>query len=264
MKIKLTSTRGFPLVMMVIAFLISAVAAAQEFIAKEIYDNVFENPNRDYVLLENNGSFFDIYGFSAFMFVFTFFAMILYAAGAGKPSVGAKTGILTMFAGLSAMVVPVLNFAVKLDSGIFDLTGFSDGDIFRRANLMITYLAPGLAAFLVFLAGLGLAIKAGGSKAVVFTAQTAQPVTVAQPAKAEPEIKVIPAESAVPASAPVTPVIQASDEAVIQSPQPEVNPQPEVKPASEAQTSADFCPACGTEIRPGTKFCRNCGAKINQ
>ena len=53
---------------------------------------------------------------------------------------------------------------------------------------------------------------------------------------------------------------------------PTANPAPAVtipnqpqaaKNQSRAESLPQFCPSCGNQIEPGTKFCGNCGASIN-
>lgn len=259
---KLANTKGFPLAMMIIAFLISAAAAAQEFISFFIYDKTFSGENKlKYVLLKESMEYFEIYGFSAMLFVFSFLALLVFFAGAGKKTTGYKEGVLLMSASVAAAVAPTANFLIYADTGRLDADNYGQGDLFRNWNTAVTYLAPAVVCLFLFLAGLGLVIKVKASKTVAVI--PAEPKPAPQPVQAQPvpvqpapqpiqEQPVVsePAQQAVAASAPVmeeaaVPALEEASEAVIE----------EVKPVG------NVCKNCGEALPEGAKFCRSCGAK---
>ena len=242
--------------MMIIAFLISAAAAAQEFISLFIYRQAFDNANRDYVLMSSNKQYFIIYGYAALLFVFSFLALLVFFAGAGKKTTGAKEGVLLMFASLATAVAPAANLVIFINEDVIgEAEKHGHGAQFRAWNEAVVFLAPVVICLFIFLAGLGLVIKVKASKTVApILAEpkpVPQPVVQAQPMQAQPVPQPVvsePAPQVVAASAPVieeaVPVTEAP-EAVIE----------EVKPVE------NVCKNCGETLPVGTKFCRNCGAK---
>lgn len=258
MKKKLASTKGFPLAMMIIAFLISAVCAAQEFISLFIYKKAFENPTYDYVLMEKTSEYFVKYNTACFLFLFTFIAMLTFFAGVGKKTCGYKEGVLVMFAGAAAAVSPIFKFLYLLGSDKFDnISSMSDGEKFRFINEIVSYCAPVLVCFLLVLAGLGLIIKVKASKTIAF-------IPAEQPAEAPSAMPAPVEDIPVPQPAPqpkqeVPEVLAASAEVTEPAVAAEEAKPEESVPAEE--NAVRKCRKCGAELNPGVKFCRYCGEK---
>lgn len=265
---KLTNTKGFPLVMMILAFLCSAYGAAQEFIMHFVYEKAFSSDNLvDYVLLNNKG-FFDVYGTAVFMFVFTFLVMFVLIGGVGKKTTGTKEGVLLVVTGIAAAVTPAAKTILFLLDGKLSDTK-SDGELFRAVNELVCYALPVFVSLLVILSGLGILIKAGASKTTVevFTnkelSQPVNPVVTPQEVAAA-----APVAQAEPVMEEVKPVFErpadvtVMAEPVMEEVMPAVEPVVEkVEPVIEEAPKANVCVACGLEIAEGVKFCRHCGAK---
>ncbi|MBE6836822.1 MAG: zinc ribbon domain-containing protein [Ruminococcus sp.] len=247
---KLTNTKGFPLVMMVIAFLFSALGVVQEFAMNLVYKYAFKGDNLvDYVLL-NNKDFFDVYGTAVTMFVFTFLVMFTLIGGVGKKTTGTKEGALLVISGIALAVIPVINsLKFILDGGLKGTE--SDGELFRAVNQLVCYGLPVVIALFIILSGLGILIKAGISKTTVevFKNTTATaPVAPVAPVVAEvkEELPAPAVEETAPVVEEIEPVIEETAEPVIE----------------ETAEALNVCKACGKEIAEGAKFCRYCGEKI--
>lgn len=245
---KLTNTKGFPLVMMVLAFLFSAAGVVQEFAMNLVYKNVFKGDNLvDYVLLNGKG-FFEVYGDAVTAFVFTFLVMFALIGGVGKKTTGTKEGVLLICSGVALAVEPACNTIKFLIDGGLKGTE-SDGELFRAVNQLVCYALPVLVALLVILSGLGILIKAVVSKTTV---EVFRNNTAAAPAT--PEVK---EEIPAPVVEEVAPVVEEISAPVAE----------EVAPAAEEavaviEEASNVCKACGGEIAEGAKFCRHCGAKL--
>lgn len=249
---KLTNTKGFPVAMMVLAFLLSAASVVQEFVMLKVYEHFFKSDKniRDFVLLDNRG-FFDVYGTAVFMFVFTFFAMLVLIGGAGKRTTGTKEGVLLVVMGISAAVTPAAKAVDFLLSGALKNTE-SDGDLFRAVNELVCYGLPVVISLLIVFAGLGILIKAGASK-------TSVEVFRNQPKKSKTE----PKEQAVPQTVEsVEETIEAVSEAepvAVEAVTEELSEEANADDTPAVEQA--FCRSCSAEITAGAKFCRSCGAK---
>ena len=252
---KLTNTKGFPVAMMVLAFLLSAASVVQEFVMLKVYEHFFEGDKniKDFVLLDNRG-FFDVYGTAVFMFVFTFFAMLVLIGGAGKRTTGTKEGVLLVVMGISAAVTPAAKAVDFLLSGALKNTK-SDGDLFRAVNELVCYGLPVVISLLIVFSGLGILIKAGASK-------TSVEVFRNQPKKSKTE----PKEQAVAQTVEAVESVEETVEAVSEAEPVAVEAVTEenIEEANSDDTPAveqAFCRSCSAEITAGAKFCRSCGAK---
>ncbi|MBQ8884216.1 MAG: zinc ribbon domain-containing protein [Oscillospiraceae bacterium] len=261
---KLTNTKGFPLVMMIFAFLFSACAVVQEFVMHLIYEKAFAGDDNmvDYVLLNGKG-FFDVYGTAVTMFVFTFLVMFTLIGGVGKKTTGTKEGVLLVITGIAFAVTPAVHSIEFLIDGKLNDTK-SDGELFRAVNQLVCYGLPAVIGLFIVFSGLGILIKAGASKTTVEVfknkAFTAPVATAVEEVKEE-----IPA----PVMEEVAPVVEEVKETVIEEAKPVIE---EVKPVVEEvaetveetveEAKANVCKSCGNELAEGAKFCRHCGAKV--
>lgn len=257
---KLTNTKGFPLVMMIFAFLFSACAVVQEFVMHLIYENAFKDNDNlvDYVLLNGRG-FFEVYGTAVTMFVFTFLVMFTLIGGVGKKTTGTKEGVLLVIAGISFAVTPAIrSVEYLLDGGLKDTN--SDGELFRAVNQLVCYGLPAVIGLFIVFSGLGILIKAGASKTTVevfknkaFTAPVATAVEEVKEEIPEPVM-----EEAAPAVMEVKETVTEEVKPVIEETAPVIE---EVEETVE-EAKANLCKSCGNELAEGAKFCRHCGAKV--
>lgn len=257
---KLTNTKGFPLVMMIFAFLFSACGAVQEFAMQFVYDKAFSGADKvNYVLLDGK-NYFDVYQNAVTMFLFTFFAMFVLIAGVGRRTTGTKEGALLLFTGISTAVMPSINTVrFFLNGGLKNLN--SDGEMFRAVNQAVNIGLPAVVSLFVILSGLGILIKAGASKTTVEVFKNAPKSVspVAMPQEIPQPQQVIPQ----PVAEPVM------EEAVIPAVAPVIEEEPVVEPVAETvvepvieEPKAKTCPNCGTEANEGAKFCRSCGTPL--
>ncbi len=245
---KLANTKGFPLVMMILAFLFSAAAAAQEFISMLAYKIAFSKDEYRDILIHKTSEFFSVYGTACFLFLFTFFVMLVFIAGAGKKSCGYKEGLIVLFAGISAAVAPLFRFLFLAGSDDFkNMSEMADDELFLFVSEIIVCLAPVLIGLFLALAGLGLVIKvkASGTAATLPEQTAAQKQADAQKQTAQPTAE---SRQQIPAEA-----VQAVTE-VLEVPKPA---EEEVK----AEGGTYRCKNCGGELAVGAKFCRHCGSK---
>lgn len=264
---KLTNTKGFPLVMMIFAFLFSACAVVQEFVMHLIYEKAFSGDDNmvDYVLLNGKG-FFDVYGTAVTMFVFTFLVMFTLIGGVGKKTTGTKEGVLLVITGIAFAVTPAVHSIEFLIDGKLNDTK-SDGELFRAVNQLVCYGLPAVIGLFIVFSGLGILIKAGASKTTVEVfknkAFTAPVATAVEEVKEE-----IPA----PVMEEVAPVVEEVKETVIEEAKPVIEETApvveEVKETVEEvaetveEAKSNVCKSCGNELAEGAKFCRHCGAKV--
>lgn len=260
MKKKLTNTKGFPLVMMIFAFLFSALAVVQEFGMLAVYKLVFGDGENtvNYVLLNSKG-YLEVYSTALTMFAFTFLAMLVLFAGTGRRTTGSKEGVLLVIMGLTSAIIPTLDTIRYVLDGNLNNTN-SDGELFRAVNQAVAYGLPAFISFLVILSGLGILIKVAASKTTVEVFKNApkavsglaMPQEIPTPAQEIPQPVVEPVmeEAVVPAMATVEEV-------------KEDIPQPvEVEPVIQEKAQENICKNCGVEYIKGAKFCKNCGAEL--
>lgn len=252
---KLTNTKGFPLVMMIFAFLFSAAAVMQEFVMTLVYKNAFKGDNKvDYVLLDGK-NFFDVYGNAVTAFVLSFLVMLVVIGGVGKRTTGTKEGVLLIISGVATAITPAVK-AVEflMDNGLSGTE--SDGELFRAVNQLVCYALPAFVSLLVIFAGLGILIKAGASKTTVevFKNKTFKAVNNSERVEAPVEI-LNNAVEAVPAAeeavAAVSPVIEET----------ETTAEETAKEEKTASVTEIICKNCGATLAAGAKFCKNCGEK---
>lgn len=245
---KLTNTKGFPLVMMIMAFLFSAASVVQEFVMLMIYKEIYSKSNDklvNYVLL-NGKDFFDVYGTAVFLFVFTFLVMFVFISGVGKKTTGTKEGAIVMITGIAGAVTPAVKTVQFLLDGGLDKNQY-DAQLFRSVNQLVNYALPVFICMLIALSGLGILIKAAASKTsveVFKNVKTEMPVNVpvqenvtVQPAVEEATV-VSENTEAVAASVPV-----------------------DDRTAVQAEPAQNVCKSCNEVLPDGAKFCRSCGAK---
>lgn len=279
MKKKISNTRGFPLVMIIIGFLLSAICVSQEFIAMTAYNKLFTNPSYDYVLMRRQSQFFSIYNSAIILFVLSFVIMVMFIAGARRKTTGYKEGVLIAFFG-TAIAIPSLFRTLYFlgSSTIKNLSSLSDGDKYRAVNELICYAGPILVCLFIFLAGFGLIIKVKTSKAYAQIIDSpVQPVKQPNSAPVASQSTILNNsntqsafnKAAVPTVAPSPVEVSPMTETIISS-EPvtvlDVDADNDTKEEQVIETEPILnniiCSKCGKELAAGTKFCRNCGVKI--
>lgn len=277
MKKKLTNTKGFPLVMVIIAFLLSALSVLQEFIAINVYKSFFDNPTYNYVLTSNKMEFFNVYNSAMVLFVLSFIIMVVFVAGAKKKTIGYKEGVLVAFSSIAIAVPIVLEFIYFLKTITFkSISNMGDGGKFRTYNELISYCVPLLVCLFLLLAGFGLIIKVKSSKAYVqIIDETPEPV-INQPSALNPletnEQKVFD-QAAAPAMAhggltdsnnsEMIKTVIKPEKSQIKQQSDDASVETDIKESQNAVLHNIKCSGCGKDLPAGIKFCRYCGVKIN-
>lgn len=260
MKKKLTNTKGFPLVMMIFAFLFSSFAVIQEFVMLGVYKMAFGSGDNtvNYVLL-NSKSYLEVYSTAVTLFVFTFLAMFVLFAGTGRRTTGSKEGILLMVMGGVFAIIPTLDTIKYVLDGNLENTN-SDGELFRAINQAVAYGLPAFISLLVVLSGFGILIKVAVSKTTVEVFKNApksvsglaMPQEIPMPSQniPQPAVEPVMEDAVVPAMAEVKEIKEETTSDV------------SVEPVIVDAPKEIVCKNCGVECAEGAKFCKNCGVEL--
>lgn len=293
MKKKFTRGGGAPLVLTVIALIISLAAVFEEYIARFIYNLAFKDSKADKVFISSIIGFFTmernsvsvirVYTEKAFIIALVAFAafMILVTSARKKKIVGGEAWMMIISAAACA-IEPVIYMMQFFSNGLHkNFSDSNDGVRFRSFYGFLIYALPLIATFLLVLAGFILLIRLAREKSVVIS--TEDPDTAGDDSNAAYDDTYAP--SFMPQTEAVMPeaVMPQSDEPaaadIVPEPEPEI---PQVTPIVETEAVADvpeeetqpeplithepakvFCANCGNQLDPAAKFCNNCGAKRN-
>lgn len=292
MKKKFTRGGGAPLVLTVIALIISLIAAFEEFIARAVYNAAFDTKT-DKVFLSDIIGFFTmdrnsvsvirIYTEKAFILALVaFISFIVLAASARKKKIVSGEAWMMMITSAACAIEPVIYMTYFFSNDIYkNFSDSNDGVRFRSFYGFLIYALPLLAAFLLCLAGFILLIRLAKEKAVYINDETAE-ITAESVTAADTETAYVPpmsdsifrpqAEAVMPEAvlpvqtapeaeaAPETSEENTSEpEEILQTVPAETAQEPE--PVITYEAEKVFCGNCGQQLDPAAKFCNNCGAK---
>lgn len=291
---KLTHGGGVPMVLSLIALILSLVASFQEYLFRFIYNLAFDadaekvfvsNIIGYFTMTKNDVPVISMYTEKAFILAIISLAafLIFVLSGKKKTIVGGEAIMLIASAGacLIEPVMYVINFLTgDMKSG---LSADNDGERFRCFYGLLIYVLPMVISVLLIVAGLVILGRVAAEKNKVEVARKgAVAPVVAAPAGIAPAV-------AAPAFAqPMQPQMAQNSVAMDEIAVPEVEPviaqQAEEKfeeAAQQAQQVAEtfeekaaeveaviedapkvvFCATCGNQLDTNAKFCNNCGTK---
>lgn len=295
MKKKFTRGGGVPLVLSIIALLISLAASFQEYLARFIYnlapfendvDKVFVSSVTGYFTLERDSvSVINLCTEKAFILtIISFMAFLVFVSSAKKKKIVAGEAWLIITSAAACLIEPVIYMTYFFSNNL--QSGFSadlDGVKFRTFYGFLIYALPILTSLLLMIAGLVILCRLARESAVTieqakdaaetvqeFSQMPAAPfATVNDQLNQKFEQPVQPAVD----TAPAAPVMEEAAVINAESPAEEAAPAEEAveAPAETVETeaiiqtgeTATFCPNCGNKLNANAKFCPNCGTKMN-
>lgn len=294
MKKRFTRGGGAPLVLTVIALIISLTAAFEEYIARFIYNLAFKDNKADKVFVSSIIGFFTmernsvsvirVYTEKAFIIALVAFAAFLVlAASARKKKIVSGEAWMMIISAAACAIEPVIYMIHFFSNSLYkNFSDSNDGVRFRSFYGFLIYALPLIAAFLLVLAGFILLIRLAREKAVEISSEepaaagddnndTAADDTYA--AAFMPQTEPVMPEAAIPPQSD-EPAFAAADEPKAEPEIPQAAPAAEEAAAeepAEEETQPEplithepekvFCASCGNQLDPAAKFCNNCGAK---
>ena len=172
MKKKLTYGGGAPLVLSVIALVLALGAAFQEYLARFIYNLMFDS-DAEKIFVNNVAGFFtrtknsvsviSLYTEKAFILVLVSLVVTLVLLGAkSKKKIVAGEAWITMITAAACAIEPIMYICYFFSSDFKDgFTADSDGVRFRCFYGFLIYALPMIICVLLFFAGLILAVRLG-------------------------------------------------------------------------------------------------------
>ncbi len=281
---KLTHGGGVPMVLSLIALILSLVASFQEYLFRFIYNIAFDadaekvfvsNIIGYFTMTKNDVPVISMYTEKAFILAIISLAafLIFVLSGKKKTIVGGEAIMLIASAGacLIEPVMYVINFLTgDMKSG---LSADNDGERFRCFYGLLIYVLPMVISVLLIVAGLVILGRVAAEKNKVEVARKgAVAPVVAAPAFAQPmqpqmaQNSVAMDEIAVPEVEPV--IAQQAEEKFEEAAQQAQQvaetfeeKAAEVEAVIEDAPKVVFCATCGNQLDPNAKFCNNCGTK---
>lgn len=290
LKKKLTYGGGFPLVMSILALVLSIVAAAQEYIFRFAYNALFDE-ERDKVFVKSVIGYFTmekdsvsvirLYTEKAFILAIISFVVlvVLMSARKKKKLGGAEAGFM-IFAGIACAIEPVMYIAHFFSNGVKDgLSDDNDGARFRCLYGLVMYALPLLICVFLIIIGLAIAIRLGHESFAVELEVHNKPEVLGEAPVMPVQDDFVPLNITPTQEHPVAPVAESFAQPVnnsftaVAEPAPvipeAIREQPSepvveqiVEPVIENKPTVTICPMCGKELALGAKFCKFCGAKI--
>ena len=295
---KMTHGGGVPVVLSIVALVLSLVASFQEYLLRFIYNTAFDAETEKvfvesiigYFEMNRNGvQVISLFTEKAFILaIISLIAVVIFASSGKKKTIVSGQGIMLMGTAAACLIEPVIYLINFFGSDMKD--GFSsdnDGEKFRCFYGLLIYALPALIAILLIVAGLVILCRIGAEKNKVEVARkpgkavAAAAAPVAAVAAAPQEAQQM-QEAAYPAdffqqAAPVQKAVQQkADETesffedkaqetvgIFEEKAQEAQESAEqtVEPVIEEAAQQVFCPNCGQQLSANAKFCNNCGAK---
>ena len=295
---KMTHGGGVPVVLSIVALVLSLVASFQEYLLRFIYNTAFDAETEKvfvesiigYFEMNRNGvQVISLFTEKAFILaIISLIAVVIFASSGKKKTIVSGQGIMLIGTAAACLIEPVIYLINFFGSDMKD--GFSsdnDGEKFRCFYGLLIYALPALIAILLIVAGLVILCRIGAEKNKVEVARkpgkavAAAAAPVAAVAAAPQEAQQM-QEAAYPTdffqqAAPVQEEVQQkADEAesffedkaqetvgIFEEKAQEVQESAEqtVEPVIEEAVQQVFCPNCGQQLSANAKFCNNCGAK---
>lgn len=292
MKKKFTRGGGVPLVLSIIALLISLAASFQEYLARFIYnlapfendvDKVFVSSVTGYFTLERDSvSVINLCTEKAFILtIISFMAFLVFVSSAKKKKIVAGEAWLIITSAAACLIEPVIYMTYFFSNNL--QSGFSadlDGVKFRTFYGFLIYALPILTSLLLMIAGLVILCRLARESAVTIeqakdaaeTVQQFSQMPAAPFATVNDQLSQKFEQPAQPA-VDTAPVMEEAAVINAESPAEEAAPVEEAveAPAETVETeaiiqtgeTATFCPNCGNKLNANAKFCPNCGTKMN-
>lgn len=292
MKKKFTRGGGVPLVLSIIALIISLAASFQEYLARFIYnlapfendvDKVFVSSVTGYFTLERDSvSVINLCTEKAFILtIISFMAFLVFVSSAKKKKIVAGEAWLIITSAAACLIEPVIYMTYFFSNNL--QSGFSadlDGVKFRTFYGFLIYALPILTSLLLMIAGLVILCRLARESAVTIeqakdaaeTVQEFSQMPAAPFATVNDQLSQKFEQPAQPA-VDTAPVMEEAAVINAESPAEETAPAEEAAeaPAETVETeaiiqtgeTATFCPNCGNKLNANAKFCPNCGTKMN-
>lgn len=300
MKKKLTRGGGAPLVLTLIALIISLIAAFEEYLFRFIYNLAFDKKADKIFVSDITGIFsmdrdsvsvIRVYTEKAFiMTVIALIAFIVLAASARKKKIVAGEAWMMITSAAACTIEPIIYMSYFFSNGLQEnFSADNDGVRFRSFYGFLIYALPILAAALLIIAGFILLIRLAKEQAVEIAVEEdtyTEPVSdTYQPEVpiAQPQAAAVMAEVVIPQQ-PLEPAVdirQAADaqENITAPVMEQITPVAEAAPTEETVVTEDlqaqplithepdpavqkvFCANCGQQLEPSARFCNNCGTK---
>lgn len=284
---KLTHGGGAPMVLSLIALIISLVASFQEYLFRFIYNLAFDAEAEKvfvdsvagyFTMTRNDVSVISMYSEKAFILaIISLAAFLIFALSGKKKTIVGGEAVMLIASSAACLIEPVMYlvnfFAGDMKDG---LSSDNDGERFRCFYGLLIYALPVIVAFLLIVAALIILCRVAAEKNKVEVARktvNASPIAaaaVAAPVFAEPtfaqpsfpqqsgvmdEITAVPVAESVTETEEAAPEMPIAEEAVSQVSEPIAQAVIEEAPKSV------FCATCGQQLDPNAKFCNNCGTK---
>lgn len=295
---KLTHGGGVPMILSLIALILSLVASFQEYLFRFIYNIAFDadaekifvgNIAGYFTMTKNDVPVISMYTEKAFILaIISLAAFLIFVLSGKKKTIVGGEAIMLIAASGACLIEPVMYVINFLSGDMKDgLSSSNDGERFRCFYGLLIYALPMLISVLLIVAGLIILGRVAAEKNKVEVARKGAVAAVAAPVFAQPmqpqmaqNGAAMMDEIAVPAVEPV--VAQQADEtfamfeekaaeaeAVIEEKVQQADETvgmfeekaAEVEAVIEEAPKAVFCATCGNQLDPNAKFCNNCGTK---
>lgn len=290
---KLTHGGGAPVVLSVLALVLSLIASFQEYLCRFIYNLAFDG-DTDKVFVEsilgyftmnrNDVNVITLYTEKAFILaVISFMAVLMFAlSGKKKTIVIGQAWTLAATAG-ACLIEPVIYLVNFFSGDIKDgLSADNDGVVFRTTYGLLIYALPAVVCLLLIIAAIIILCRIGAEQNKVEVARKGTaPASVAVPATAPVVTPAFPTNEMPSVSAFESPVIpQAAqpenampDVVVPQNYAPiadESAPQEDIAEAAAQEIAEDVAPIQETpayepviDDAPKSLFCATCGNPLD-